>query len=176
MSALLDLREEHHVALVVSSRSDAYGLTRARRLGIETLVLDKKIDWTKLLEVLEERGITHIFLTGFMKVITKEFLQAWKKPILNIHPSLLPNYPGLRSVERAVADGAAVGVTVHKVIADVDAGDIVLQKTVHTPTSLAVGDGSAHHNVSGPDDILFQVHVAEYDLVRRAMKVASCWT
>lgn len=167
MSALVDLREEHPVGLVVSSRRSAYGLTRARRLGIPTLVLEKKTDWKKLYDELESRGISHIFLTGFMKVIPREFLTLWSKPLLNIHPSLLPSYPGLMSMERAHADGAALGVTVHRVIADVDAGEILWQKKIAAaadPHSLSL------------EEIREKMHFAEYELVRKAMKVASCWT
>jgi len=165
MSALLDADEP--IALVVASRADAYGLTRARRKGVETLVLDKKIDWTLLLETLHARKITHIFLTGFMKVVPAEFLKSWAKPILNVHPSLLPAYPGLKSLERARADRAAIGATVHQVVADVDAGPTVVQKTIWR-----VGE---YDGVS-PENLEFSLHAGEYELVRRAVKVASCWT
>ncbi len=167
MSALLDQPEGASVALVVSSRPDAYGLLRARRLGIETLVLDKKIDWQKLLQDLKDRQITHIFLTGFMKVVSDAFLKQWNKPILNIHPSLLPAYPGLKSLERAQADRADIGVTVHRVIADVDAGAIVAQKKVLSFTE---------YSVLPQEEIEFYMHLAEYDLVRQSYKEASCWT
>jgi phosphoribosylglycinamide formyltransferase-1 len=151
----------------VSSRPDAYGLTRARRSGVETLVLDKKINWQKLLADLRERHISHIFLTGFMKIVAKEFLREWQKPILNVHPSLLPLYPGLKSVERAMRDQADLGVTVHKVIADVDAGETVEQKTV-----LKFSD----YSKMTMEQIEFAMHLTEYELVRKSFKVASCWT
>lgn len=102
-----------------------------------------------------------------MKIIPPEFLKAWGRPILNIHPSLLPKYPGLNSIEKAYNDGEAIGVTVHQVTPEVDGGAIVLQQCVYKPDTLK--DYSL-------DEAEFTVHTAEYQLVRRAMRRASCWT
>lgn len=168
MSALLDQRLENaSIALVVSSSSESYGLLRARRNGVPTLVLDKKMDWGKLTQDLNDRGITHIFLVGFMKVIPQSFLEAWKKPILNVHPSLLPTYPGLASIRRAYEEKNPVGVTVHRVIAEVDAGAHVAQREVVNSVEIL------RKSLCEVESL---VHLTEYDLIRKSIKVASCWT
>lgn len=166
MSAVLDQKlDAGSVALVVSSSSANFGLKRARRLGIRTLVLDKKIDWSKLQDSLLEFNITHIFLLGFMKIVPQSFLDFWQRPILNVHPSLLPLYPGLAALQRSFDDNAPLGVTVHQVIPDVDAGAIVLQKRI-----TKASEGVSYK------DIEQRAHQLEYQVVRRSVKVASCWT
>lgn len=168
MSTLIDQRpEKESIALVVSSSSKNYGLLRAQRNGIPTLAFDNKMDWDRVLLELQSRQITHIFLVGFMKIVPESFLSAWNKPILNVHPSLLPEYPGLHSIRRAVEDKNNVGVTVHRVIKDVDAGAVVFSRTV---VEKNVVEQLSLESVEG------LVHLAEYDLVRKSFKVASCWT
>lgn len=167
MSALIDQKQNAaNIQLVVSSSDKSYGLLRAKRNGIATFVLEKKILWSDVLNVLDDQQITHIFLLGFMRVLPTTFLEKWQKPILNVHPSLLPEYPGLDSIRRALIDKKAIGVTVHKVTSVVDAGDIVFQKV-------------AVPEVKAPSQVLTQVeervHYAEYELVRKSFKVASCW-
>lgn len=167
MSAVLDQRlEKGTIALVISSSPKSYGYLRALRLGIPAIAFDKKIDWDEVLIQLQKYQISHIFLLGFMKIVPHTFLKKWQKPILNIHPSLLPNYPGLESIRRAYDDSSDVGVTVHEVIADVDAGKIIMQKRVT----------EASNTKSFAFESLEQsVHFAEYDIVRKSIKVASCW-
>ncbi len=168
MSALIEQRLDNaQISLVVSSNAHSYGLLRARRHGIAVRVLEPKVDWQRLANELDRCGITHIFLVGFMKIIPQTFLQVWQKPILNVHPSLLPEYAGLNSIQRAYADKNAVGVTVHRVIADVDAGEHVLQRVVVDKESVAAMPLARVENLT---------HWTEYDLVRRSFKVASCWT
>ena len=170
MSAVLDQnRDKGTVALVVSSSPTNFGLKRARRLGIPTLVLDKKIDWTQLQQQLEGFGISHIFLLGFMKIVPQSFLQKWTRPILNVHPSLLPSYPGLNSFQRAYDDKSPLGVTVHHVIPDVDAGAIVMQKEVIESTESTSKFREDRRLIEQ------RVHHVEYHLVRKTMMVAACW-
>jgi phosphoribosylglycinamide formyltransferase 1 len=166
MSALLDLRYECSIDLVVSSRADSYGLLRARRNGLATFVLPSAPLWSDVAKELKDKGITHIFLAGFMKIIPAEFLKAWDRTILNVHPSLLPKYPGLKSIRRAFDNKDEIGVTVHQVTADVDAGAIVLQRKVCESQDVSRFDFN---------EIEKRVHIAEYELVRQSMKVASCW-
>lgn len=163
MSALLDQKWDLDVALVVSSSPKAQGLKRARRSGVPTLVLDAKIHWQKLGAELERLQITHVFLLGFMKIVPPEFLNSWTGVILNVHPSLLPHYPGLKSMERAYQDGADMGITVHHVNEQVDAGHVVLQKTI-VPKDVVkkISFKSAEQ----------MMHQAEYALVRRAVEGA----
>lgn len=128
--AMFDLGYPQEIRLVVSSKENAYGLKRAARLGIPTLVLPKQINWKVLNVELQRRGIDRIFLLGFMKLIPADFLQTWNGRIWNVHPSLLPAYPGLRSLEKSFTDRAPVGVTIHDVTVGMDEGTRRLQKPV----------------------------------------------
>lgn len=133
LAAVLDLGDEVDVRLVVSSSPTAYGLLRARRAGVPTawtpqVTGSKKIDWPALDSLIRSRGVTHIFLAGFMKIVPASFIQKWDGRIINLHPSLLPSYPGLNSIERAHQEGAAMGVTVHEVTPEVDAGAMICQR------------------------------------------------
>ncbi len=127
LQALLDLASSLRVSFVVSSKASAYGLFRARRQGIQTLVLDAKIDYQKLNSELKNRGIKKIFLAGFMKIIPESFVKQWEGQIINIHPSLLPLYPGLSAFEKSFADKNNLGVTLHQVTPTLDAGPVLRQ-------------------------------------------------
>lgn len=166
LSALLDLGDEMEISLVLSSNSEAPGLFRARRAGVPAEVTPliegtRKIDWPKLDQRLRQAGITHIFLAGFMRVIPSSFVDLWKDRILNLHPSLLPAYPGLNSIERAYSEGADIGVTVHVVTEEVDAGEVILQRR-----SLKAGDIGEYSLASAE----FLVHVDEQRAVREAVR------
>lgn len=163
MSALLDQKWDLDIALVVSSSFQAQGLSRARRSGIPTMSLDAKIDWQKLASELQRLKVTHLFLLGFMKIVPAAFLKTWSGVILNVHPSLLPNYPGLKSMERAYQDNADMGITVHHVNEQVDAGHVVLQKKV-VPGDLI--------KKLSFESAVQKMHQAEYALVRRAVERA----
>ena len=133
LGALLDLREEIDIALVVSSSAKAYGLLRAKRAGVPTTLTPlidgtKKIDWSTLDSLLRQQKIDRVFLAGFMKVVPPQFVEAWRGKILNLHPSLLPAYPGLRSIERAHEEAAHLGLTVHEVNEEVDQGRHLCQR------------------------------------------------
>lgn len=128
--AMFDHVDQHDVRLVISTKESAYGLKRAARLGIPTLVLPKEINWRALNVELERRGIDRIFLLGFMKLIPTDFVQAWSGRIWNVHPSLLPAYPGLKSIEKSFNDKAPMGVTIHDVTPGMDEGKRRLQKNI----------------------------------------------
>jgi phosphoribosylglycinamide formyltransferase-1 len=90
-----------------------------------------KIDWAKLTALLRQHRITHIVLAGFMKIVPKSFVAEWRGHLVNLHPSLLPSYPGLDSISRAIQDGAPLGATVHEVDEGVDSGRVIcMRKTV----------------------------------------------
>lgn len=127
LQALLDLRPEVDVRIVYSSNTKAPGLRRARRAGCPVRVLKGPIDWAGLDAELRHLGIEGVFLLGFMKIVPDFFVKAWDGRILNVHPSLLPAYPGLKSFERSMQEGAAVGATVHLVIPELDAGPRLAQ-------------------------------------------------
>ena len=123
------LRDESvRVGVVVSSRAKAPGILHARRAGVPVWTLPKDVHWQELDLRLRQAGVSRICLAGFMKLLPAEFVERWRGRIMNIHPSLLPHYPGLRSIENAHADKAPVGITVHEVIAEMDAGPILAQR------------------------------------------------
>ena len=125
------------IALVLSNRADAPGLLRAREWGLETLFLDPKLfasredyDRAVMAEV-ESRRIDLVCLAGYMRVLTPALCDALKYRIVNIHPALLPSFPGLHVQQRAIDWGVRFsGCTVHFVAAEVDMGPIILQAVV----------------------------------------------
>jgi folate-dependent phosphoribosylglycinamide formyltransferase PurN len=177
LAALLDLQDEIDVRLVLSSNSKAYGLKRAERAGVpcgmvpttstvhESGRLRKIIHWPALSRLLKEKGITHIFLAGFMKVVPAVFIEEWAGRILNLHPSLLPAYPGLHSIERAIADRADLGVSIHEVVEDVDAGPMLCQRVVMRGEKIGV---AIDKNILDSATIEFLVHVCEQKVVKEA--------
>jgi phosphoribosylglycinamide formyltransferase 1 len=126
------------IAVVISNRADAAGLQRAGESGIPTLVIESKpfgrdrAGFEAVLQAaLDERGIELICLAGFMRLFTAEFVQRWYGRMLNIHPSLLPSFPGLDPHGQALRAGVKIsGATVHFVIPETDAGPIVMQGAV----------------------------------------------
>jgi phosphoribosylglycinamide formyltransferase-1 len=134
LQALLDLNlPEFSVALVISNNSQAYGLQRAKKYNVPTIILPKPIqssDWKELSHRLKVEKIDRIFLLGFLRIVPSEFIKDWENKILNLHPSLLPAYPGLKSIEKSYQDGAAMGVTVHWVTEGLDEGEILLQEKI----------------------------------------------
>ncbi|MFN8791260.1 MAG: formyltransferase family protein [Bdellovibrionales bacterium] len=128
LQAWLDRADETLPRVVYLSRAKVAGLSKAQRMGIPTVVLPSPISWDVLDQDLRQRRIEKIFLLGFMKILPAPFVQAWQGRLLNLHPSLLPNYPGLKSFERAWDDQAELGVTVHRVTADLDAGPLLVQR------------------------------------------------
>ena len=124
------------IRLVVSSRGDAYGLERAKAVGIETMVLPKGDYDSAVLEELERREVEWIVLAGFLKILSPEFIRHFPRHIVNIHPSLIPAFsgPGFygRRVHEAVYRAGVKwsGATVHFVSDVVDGGAILLQDVV----------------------------------------------
>ncbi|MEZ5316480.1 MAG: phosphoribosylglycinamide formyltransferase [Vicinamibacterales bacterium] len=123
--------------LVVSNRAEAGGLALAREAGIETLVLSQRAAPSReaydslLAETLRARGIGFVCLAGFMRLLGPAFCAAFPDAILNIHPSLLPAFPGLDAQRQALEHGVGVsGATVHFVTPELDAGPIVMQRAV----------------------------------------------
>ena len=125
------------IAVVVSNRPDASGLERAREAGIEAVTINHR-DYPSrdefdraLAGALREREVHLVCLAGFMRLIGGPMLEAFPNAILNIHPSLLPAFPGTDAQAQAIAHGVKVsGVTVHLVTGELDGGPIVLQRAV----------------------------------------------
>ena len=141
LKAIIDAIErktlDASIAIVISNRADAPGLDHAITAGIDTLVLSHKAYATRedydraLVAELQQRDVALVCLAGFMRIFSPVFVNAYANRILNIHPSLLPKYPGLHPQQQALDDGATEsGATVHLVNNDLDAGPIVLQSSV----------------------------------------------
>jgi phosphoribosylglycinamide formyltransferase-1 len=124
------------IALVLSNIADAAGLDRARQVGIATLVIGHKGKTREAFDaevdaVLKAHGIELICLAGFMRLFTSGFVERWADRIINIHPSLLPAFPGLDTHRRVIEAGVLVtGCTVHLVRPEVDSGPVIAQALV----------------------------------------------
>jgi phosphoribosylglycinamide formyltransferase-1 len=139
MAALIEAAKAENypaeIALVVSNIPDAGGLTTARAAGIATEVIDHtrfgkdRAAFERALQVtLEKQRIEIVCLAGFMRLLTASFVGHWQNRMLNIHPALLPNFKGLDTHKRALAEGAKVhGATVHFVVPEMDSGPVIIQ-------------------------------------------------
>ena len=137
IDAIESRRLDARIALVVSNRGDAQGLQRARDAGIEAVYLspreypDRDAYDRAVAELLLARGVELVCLAGFMRLVGPPLLDAFPHRILNIHPSLLPSFPGLDAQRQALEHGVRVtGATVHFVSLELDEGPIVLQAAV----------------------------------------------
>ena len=141
LQSLIDANAERRlnatIAVVISNKEDAGGLERARAAGIEAIVVSHR-GWGSreeydraLAHELRQRTVDVVCLAGFMRVIGAALIDAYPNRILNIHPALLPSFPGVDAQRQAFEHGVKVsGVTVHLVTRELDAGPIVLQRTV----------------------------------------------
>lgn len=191
MVALAQSMGDGHPAkpvLVLSNDPDAGGLTKARDLGIETAIVnhrhypDRETFEAALNIQLEAVGADIICLAGFMRILTPVFTDRWAGKTLNIHPSLLPKYPGLNTHARAIAAGdAEAGCTVHLVTSELDEGPILGQARVpvlpdDTPGTLAARVLTMEHKlypavlqrfVSGETAPLYLQHDADAPMTSR---------
>ncbi len=165
MAALIDAAKSDpecpaEIALVVSNVADAPGLVIARQAGVPTLTIPSKSFGTdragfeaNLQSALDDANIDLICLGGFMRLFTFDFVQHWHGRMLNIHPSLLPSFPGLDPHGQALRAGVKLsGATVHFVTAETDAGPIVMQGAVcvrddDTPETLAARVLAIEHRI-----------------------------
>jgi len=147
--ALLDANLPVEFTAAISNRPDAAGLDYARARGIPAVALDHKnfssreaFDDTLISEI-EKAGADLVVLAGYMRILTKPFVERYAGRLINIHPSLLPMFPGLRTHESALAEGVKIhGCTVHFVTPELDHGPIIIQAAVpvlanDTPDTLA---------------------------------------
>ena len=169
IDAIGEKRLDAEIAVVISNRADAAGLERAKQAGIETLVVDNQ-DQTRfptredydreLVKQLKNRNVELVCLAGFMRLLSAVFIQAFPNAILNIHPSLLPAFPGMNAQYQAWEHGVKYsGVTAHLVTAELDGGPIVLQDAV------AVRDDD------GPDQLAARILEQEHRLYPRAIQI-----
>jgi phosphoribosylglycinamide formyltransferase-1 len=141
LQAIIDASERGEipcrVGLVISNKADAYGLIRAKKHGIQTEVVDhrnypsREAFDTKLVEIIRRSGAELVCLAGFMRVLTPVFVHAFPNRILNIHPALLPSFPGTHGPGQALSYGVRFsGCTVHFLDEGVDTGPIIVQAVV----------------------------------------------
>jgi phosphoribosylglycinamide formyltransferase-1 len=148
------------IAVVVSNKTDAGGLARAQASGIPTVIIESKPFGkdragfeAALQSVLDQHKVDLICLGGFMRLFTAEFVQRWYGRMLNIHPSLLPSFPGLDPHGQALRAGVKIsGATVHFVTPETDAGPIIMQGAVavrddDTPEMLAARILETEHRI-----------------------------
>jgi phosphoribosylglycinamide formyltransferase-1 len=151
------------IALVLSDHADARGLERAAARGIETLAVERAgrtraEHEREIIATLEARGIELVCLAGFMRLLSPQFIEVFRGRILNIHPSLLPAFPGLDAQRQAIEHGVKVsGCTVHFVDETLDGGPIVTQRAV------AVHDDDTPETLSAR--ILLEEHQAYAEAV-----------
>ena len=137
IDAIRERRLDAEIALVISNVRDAYGLARAAAANVPTRVMTHR-DWPTreaydraLVEALVDARVELVCLAGFMRLLSPAFVDAFPNRVLNIHPSLLPSFPGINAQQQAFDHGVKVtGVTVHIVDAHLDAGPIVMQAAV----------------------------------------------
>ena len=125
------------IKIVISNNPDAYGITRAKKHGIPVVVLKNgdfknKEDFDlELIRILKNNSVDLVILAGFMRIITSTFLKAFPQKIMNIHPALLPSFPGIHGQKQALEYGVKLsGCTVHFVDEGVDTGPIIIQSAV----------------------------------------------
>jgi phosphoribosylglycinamide formyltransferase 1 len=172
LQAILDKvhgRDGVEVVCVGSNRADARGLGRAQRAGVETHVFDARDhggdrelrdrlmgDW------LDRHELDLLVLAGFMELLGPDFIGRFRGRIINVHPSLLPAFRGIRAIEQAVEYGVRVmGVTVHFVDEGVDSGAIILQQAFELPYSAEL------------EAIEESVHAIEHELLPRAIRLLA---
>lgn len=171
LQAILDHvhgRDGIEVVAVGSNKADATALERARAKGVATAAFpladhaDRAARDLALADWLQRQGARLVVLAGYMQLLTPEFLARFPLAVVNVHPALLPAFPGLRAVEQALAHGVRVfGVTVHFVDEGVDTGPIILQRAVELPRA------------RGADEVLERIHAIEHELLPEAIRLIA---
>jgi phosphoribosylglycinamide formyltransferase 1 len=168
LQALLDTvhEREAQVVAVASSVEGAQALARAEGCGVPTAVFaraaypDRHARDRALADWLTERGVRLVVLAGYMELLDEAFLARFPGAVINIHPSLLPAFPGLHAIEQALAYGVKVfGVTVHFVDAGVDSGPVILQRAVELPDAREA------------DEVLAALRPLEHELLPHAVRL-----
>lgn len=175
LQALIDAERRNElgggqIVAVISNRADAYGLERARMAGIPTEVLNHK-DFPEradfdaaLMARIDAHRPDLVVLAGFMRILTPAFVHHYAGRLINIHPSLLPKYPGMNTHARAIEAGEAEhGATVHFVTEGVDEGPIILQGRVPV-----LPDDT-------PETLQQRVHAIEHQIYPEAVRMLCAW-
>ena len=153
---------------MISNKRDARALERARQAGVETEVFerdrypDRKARDEAIGDWLTEREVALVVLAGYMELMSTEFVERFRNRIINVHPALLPSFPGLEAVQQALEHGVKVtGVSVHFVDEGVDSGPIILQRAVEVPDS------------RDWDELEERIHAVEHELLPRAIELIA---
>jgi phosphoribosylglycinamide formyltransferase 1 len=170
LQALLDTvhEREARIVAVASSVPDAPAMARARERGVATEVFardsyaDRSARDRALAEWLVGQGAQLVVLAGYMELLGGPFLERFPRAVINVHPSLLPAFPGLRAIDQALAYGVKVfGVTVHFVDAGVDTGPVILQRAVELP------------DAATPEEVLAALRPLEHSLLPEAVALLA---
>ncbi len=171
LQALLDTvhGRDAEVVAVAASVAGVPALERAEASGVPTAVFarasyaDRHARDQALSEWLLERGARLVVLAGYMELLGEPFLSRFPRAVINVHPSLLPAFPGMAAIEQALAYGVKVfGVTVHFVDAGVDSGPVILQRAVELP------------DAREPEEVLAALRPLEHELLPRAVALFAC--
>lgn len=154
------------VGVVLSNRADAGVLQRAQRAGVDAVFVDPQAACSReeydrmLLAYLEKHDVDLVCGAGYLRLLSPVFVRAFENRILNIHPSLLPSFPGLHAIEQAWEWGAkTTGVTVHVIDVELDHGPIVCQRAVEVSASDTI------------ESLTARIHLTEYALYPKALKL-----
>jgi len=168
MKACEDASYPAEISVVLSNKAEAEGLEIAKKAGITTEIVDHTAYETRedfedeIQERLQNYDIDLIVLAGFMRILTASFVEQWPDQIINIHPSLLPDYKGLNTHARAIKDGKKeAGCTVHFVTADLDSGPTIAQRRVPI------------ENGDTPETLAARVLVQEHDIYPEAIELLA---
>jgi phosphoribosylglycinamide formyltransferase-1 len=171
LQALLDKvhdRDGIEIVAVGSDQPSAQALERARATGVQCASFPDSMHPTRaarddvMAGWLRERGVELVVLAGYMQLLSDSFLAAFPGRVINVHPALLPAFPGLRAVEQALEYGVKVfGVTVHFVDQGIDSGPVILQRAIELP------------DARDPDAVLARLHPIEHELLPEAVQLIA---
>jgi phosphoribosylglycinamide formyltransferase-1 len=171
LQALIDRshgRDGVQLVAVASDRPAAPALERARAAGIEARAFardqfaDRAARDGAIASWLREREVELVVLAGYMQLVSAEFLEAFPHRVINVHPSLLPAFPGLRAIEQALEYGVKVfGVTVFFVDGGIDTGPVIMQRAVELPSA------------RDPDEVLERLHELEHELLPEVVSLIA---
>ncbi len=171
LQALLDRvhrRDGIEIVAVASDRTDSPALRRAQAAGVDVATFpgdrfaSREARDRAMADWLISRGVELVVLAGYMQLVSDEFLDRFPDRVINVHPALLPAFPGLRAVEQAISYGVKVfGVTVHFVDGGVDSGPVILQRAVELP------------DVRDAEAVLERLHPVEHELLPEAVRLIA---
>ena len=171
LQALLDRvhgREGIEIVAVASDKPGARALERARAVGVEcasfpvAMHAERESRDRAMADWMRERAVELVVLAGYMQLLSRSFLAAFPSRVINVHPALLPAFPGLEAVPQALAYGVKVfGVTVHFVDEGIDSGPVILQRAIELP------------DARGVEEVLERLHPIEHELLPEAVRLIA---